>query len=213
YLIDCGAPVDALMINRGKRFEDLKAVFLTHMHEDHAGCLTGVVKEFGHYHPTASCSIFFAEEAAIAPFLAWNTALHDTPDPKRVFFRASRPGVFYEDDNIRVTGIPTDHIHGFATFSYGFELLKEGKRILFTGDMRGDLADYPRPAVEEHWNCIVSEMTHYQMDAQLPTLSKFDTDFLIFNHKYGRNIEIYPEIQKKLPQKNVSVDDGDSFIL
>ncbi len=48
YLIDCGAPVDALMINKGKRFEDLKAVFLTHMHEDHVGCLTGDVKELGH---------------------------------------------------------------------------------------------------------------------------------------------------------------------
>ena len=37
YLIDAGAPANALMIRHGFKLHDLKAIFITHMHEDHVG--------------------------------------------------------------------------------------------------------------------------------------------------------------------------------
>ncbi len=44
YLIDAGPPADGLIIRQGKDVKRLNGVFITHMHEDHAGSLPGIVK-------------------------------------------------------------------------------------------------------------------------------------------------------------------------
>ncbi len=119
----------------------------------------------------------------------------------------------YEDGSIRVTGIPTRHISGYPTFAYGIELLLEQKRILFTGDMRADLADLPREASAQHWNCIVSEMTHYRIEACTDILAACDTDLMIFNHKIGYNINAYPSVRDRFPFETVIASDGDRFTL
>ena len=48
YLFDCGAPVDALLTNRGEKIFDISAIFVSHMHEDHVSGLTTVAKRFLH---------------------------------------------------------------------------------------------------------------------------------------------------------------------
>ena len=45
YLIDAGAPVEALIRRKGFKLRNLRATFVTHMHDDHAGGLTGLMKQ------------------------------------------------------------------------------------------------------------------------------------------------------------------------
>ena len=44
YLFEAGAPVNALFIRKHIPFERLKAVFVSHSHEDHIGGLPGILK-------------------------------------------------------------------------------------------------------------------------------------------------------------------------
>ena len=49
YLFEAGAPANGLLVRAGKDVCSIKAVFITHMHEDHAGGLPGLIKSLLKY--------------------------------------------------------------------------------------------------------------------------------------------------------------------
>ena len=53
YLIDCGAPCEALLRRKGLRVQDVRAVFLTHLHIDHTAGLISLMKQCTKYPVTA----------------------------------------------------------------------------------------------------------------------------------------------------------------
>ena len=213
YLVDCGAPVDALMLNRGKKIEDLRGIFVTHMHEDHMGTLPAMLKEFGHYHPTAHGVFYLPEEQDIEAFLAWNRAMQQGYDPSRVSFSSVQAGIIHDDEHVTVTAIPTAHTRPIPSYAYDFYCKAENKRVLFTGDLRADLSDFPREAQTEHRTSIVSELTHFHVEQHVDTFAACDCDMLIFNHMIAYNTEKMSDIIPRLPMSVHVASDGDEIVL
>lgn len=211
YLIDCGAPVEGLLKNRGVPLDSIKSVFITHMHEDHAGMLSAVAKLYPHYEPNGKIKILFPEEDGLIGFKAWAKALHMDLDneekQKCIALEVVREGVTYEDEHIKVTAIPTDHIKNFPSYAYMIEA--EGKRLLFTGDLSGDFHDYPEIVFEEEFDVIVCELTHFTVENAMPKLIKSRTKQMIFSHIYPIRIDVCKA--QKFPFPVMIANDGEIF--
>lgn len=208
YVIDCGTSVEEYVKNIGFTFDKIKDVFITHMHADHCGCIASLAKIFTLYSSDRNRTVCFPEEEAVEAYLGWHKALHMRNINGHIKFIKSTEGCFFQDENIKVSGIKTDHIHGFDTYGYIIEV--EGKRVLFTGDLAADAHDFPEIAHREHFDAVISELTHFGGNSQVAqVLLKTKTNHLIFNHIYPGNEKWIEGIRDSFNCAVTITNDGD----
>ncbi|MBT7300314.1 MAG: ribonuclease Z [Victivallales bacterium] len=214
YLIEAGEPVCATLIRRDYDFGRLRAVFVTHMHGDHAGGLPILIKHLLKYRqPGWHCQICLPEEAAIPALLGWAAALH-LPDPAPLLeFRTTTPGPTFADDNIRLTSIPTEHARPSGVQSTAYLLEAKGKRVLFTGDLTADFHDFP--VVEKPVDLCLCEATHADIKLILAALHEAPLRRLVLTHigplwDGGREDDLLTAATA-LPYPVNVANDGDEF--
>jgi ribonuclease BN (tRNA processing enzyme) len=220
YLIDAGAPVNALMIRHGLKMQNLKAVFITHMHEDHVGGLSGLIKSLvkrpvKDQHTT----IFMPEENAATSLLGWMQSMHRTWSEDLLTFKTTTPKLIFSDDTIQVTALATRHIENKQQFfsSYAYQFNFAGKQIIYTGDLKHDFSDFPTAALDMPSDLCICECTHFNIETALSTLSKCQTKQMIFNHVgddwHGRGEKTLQNIIDTLPFPCKIAHDGNEFVI
>ncbi len=181
YLIDAGAPVGQLFVRYGIDFEKLKAVFLTHRHSDHTFGLPHLVDLSMWYYKKSRYDVYMTEQQGADALCTYLLSAQEKLEDN-IHFHVFTAGKVYEDENITVTAISTDHMNG-AHPSYAFMIEGEGKRVFFTGDMHcGDPHDFPALAKELPSDLIVSEFVHFRENALLPHLRECKAKQILFNH-------------------------------
>ena len=213
YLIDAGAPVADLLIRRGVPFTALCAIFTTHIHADHTLGLLPLVSLCNWKYKETSFDIFLTEDEGVEAFRRVVDVTDGGFSADRLRFRKTVPGVFYADDRITVTAIPTRHMeHQNGRPSYAYLIDAEGKRVVFTGDLHwGDAADFPRQAMEYPSETIVCESAHFAPATVLPYLLRCPTKRILFNHvafNYDESMAAIREAAKTEP-RITAVEDGD----
>ena len=219
YLIDAGAPVNALMIRSQKSFGRLKAVFITHMHDDHVGGLPGLIKTLIKY-PLIDqhTNIFLPEEEAIPALYGWLKAQHlELPSPW-VSVKPVKTGLIYDDGVLKVNSSGTKHLyHPDHPISFSYALEAENKKVMCTGDLSSDFSDFPRILQTESYDLCICEATHYSPYEALDTLRKALVNRMIFNHIHnpwhGDGENKLKEIYAGLPYPFDIAHDGDRFEL
>lgn len=209
YLLDAGAPAAALLIRRGIAIQDLQGIFLTHMHEDHFGGLSGLLKHIVKYPPASPVPVFLPEDRADV-FLALLAASHRPASEKHVQFHVIRPGKIFDDGNISMEAVRTDHAaNEKGTFpSYAFSIHRQGAgHYLHTGDLRSDFADFPAAYCTPETTCVC-ELTHYPWHCAEPVLKNIRLKKLIFAH-IGNQWR--SDTGFDLPYPAVIANDGDEF--
>lgn len=184
YLADCGEPVTALMIRKGFDFDRLKAVWITHMHSDHMGGLPALLKHiFKHRKAQDRVSVFLPEASAPAAISEWLGAMHIGFLEAKAAMAVIHPGEIYADGAVSVSAVATRHMDYLGAFpSYAFDLRAGEKRVLHTGDLKGDFSDFPRVAQSEPFDLCLCEATHYRMKDALPALKTAKIKRMVFIH-------------------------------
>ncbi|OGV68846.1 MAG: hypothetical protein A3K19_01815 [Lentisphaerae bacterium RIFOXYB12_FULL_65_16] len=217
YLVDSGEPVNGLMIRAGKPFAALRAVFVTHMHEDHVGGLPDLIKALVKY-PTAGqrTEVYLPEAAAISALDQWLTAMHVAWPSPVVQVHVGKEGLVFDDGTLRVAAVPTGHMRAWQVPSFGYVLEAEGKRVVATGDLRGDFSDFPAAARETPSDLCLCEVTHYDPAKAVPVLMACPIRRMVFTHVHnpwhGADGEAcLREILAPLPYPFAIAHDGDVF--
>lgn len=220
YLIDAGAPANALMIRKGLSLQKLKAIFITHMHEDHVGGLPGLIKSLIK-RPEAGqhTDVFLPEAIAVDALIGWMKCMRRTWSPSLLTFRVTESCTIFKDENLRVTTLPTKHIQdeNHKSLSYGYQLDIGDKRVIYTGDLRGDFSDFPAVAMEEPSDLCICECTHFDMRVARDILKRCPIKRMIFNHVsnlwHGDGENDLRKIINTLPFPCEIAHDGDEFEL
>ena len=216
YLVDCADGADAVMMQKNLNPSELSAVFITHLHLDHTGGLPVIMKrnlkEEGN-----RMTIVLPDLEAVPVMEQW-IGMQGFAEKLQKFpftYRDSAEG--FSDDVVKVKAFPTEHLAAAGKKSYAYAIEAEGKKICFTGDLRGDCRDFPFEAADDS-DLVISELTHFRLEQIWEYLVKLNTKALVFNHLGNWSQEPQEQIRikekcKELPYPVTLSRDGMEFEL
>ena len=220
YLFDCGGSVESALVNMDIPVTSLEAIFISHLHEDHVGGITGVLKRFYAYNPDKNyCPAYLpGEYFALRNWISVLCPFRFNSDENRLMLEyydcapifSYEDNFVYDDGNIRVSAIRTDHLAWYQTPTYAFLIEGEGKKMLYTSDLAVDFHDYPEIALTEELDLVLCEMVHFDLAANFETISKTNTKHLIFTHYRENKLEDIGD-DYEFPFPVDVATDGDAF--
>lgn len=217
YIVDAGAPVAELMYEKKVSLNDLQAVFISHRHGDHTTGLSTLAHMINSgYKKTGPVAVLLPEECVLTGFQQLMLSMKNAINESKLQMKLYEPGVIYQDENIKVTAIPTDHVNGLHPAN-ALVIEGDGQRVIFTGDLhREDPYDFPAIAESEPSDAIVCEFEHFHMDALLPHMKKCQTKQFIFHHYNAAwSLEEITALQQNnpLPYPIILAKNGDEITI
>ena len=215
YLIDAGAPAADLLLRRGVNLDTLKGVFTTHLHGDHAFGVIQLASLCSWFFKTTDLDIYLTEQRGIDVVSELISAF-DGKLEDRVRLKLMTEETVWQDENLRITPLPTQHLAGANRPAYSYLVEAEGKKILFSGDLSYHLAkeDFPAYALQNEVDLMICEMAHFGPEHLGPYLEKCRAKELLFNHVFPlHKLEAIAELDMKYGYPIHAVEDGEEIEL
>ena len=214
YIIDAGAPIYDEVLRAGIKYEDVRAIFTTHCHGDHINGIFHFIDLSQWYWKNSNYDAYLTSQAVIDAIHAVLNAV--SPGAKfpedRIRLHLATAETKFEDENIKLSYIPTKHINEYH-LSAAMDIELEGKRILFTGDLSHKLAkdDFPKVAFEKEYDLIVCELAHFGIPELTPYLDRVKTKRFAFTHASERKFGDIADLSAsgKYPFEILHPNDGD----
>ncbi len=196
YIVDAGYPLVTALRPLHIHPREIRGVFLTHMHGDHANGLIEFVDLLTWQFKDTRPAIYVPEIAARDAIRGWLNVTHggngleNMPEIAEV-----SAGAFYDDGALRMTAISNDHLPTRPSYSYLAEA--EGKRVVFSGDLGFDAySDFPGAAFDSENDLVVTEAAHCRLTDAKDVFAKIRTKKLVVSHIVPWN---EPEVARLRP--------------
>lgn len=193
YFVDMGVMVIEELRKRGIPVEAVQGIFCTHMHGDHTNGLVHFVDLISWYFKQADPAIYLPNMDAAKVIEEWLRVTLSNVRPLRYF--PVQAGEIFNDGVLKVTAIPTRHCPG----SYAYLVEAEGKRVLFTGDLKNPGDDFPQV---EGADLLICEAAHFPATDYEPVLKSGAFKKVCITHYSPRQYSsLFPlmEMLKPLP--------------
>lgn len=199
YVIDAGAPIMCLLKTYDIPYTSVHGIFITHAHQDHYGGLVEFINQIEGFNEYSDVHIHISVPPEF-PYQRINTYLFGNPEGKiraipggsrqdvqgsagrRITFGTYPDGIVYYDNVMKITSIPVEHMPN----AHAFLLEAEGKRVLFTGDLKRDFPDYPAVLTEgDGVDLVIIEAAHSRMNKpeNIELFRKTKTKQMIVTHR------------------------------
>lgn len=217
YVIDAGAPVFDCLLRRNVDINKIKAVFITHMHDDHVDYLFGLLSIACWYYTDMRFDVFLPEQKGIDVVTAFlQTTLGDPAlfPNDRIRLRLIGEGEVYQDGEMKVTAFPTSHLQHQGRPAYGYLLESGGKSVYISGDLNGEKIDYPKFLEEQPVDAFIVECAHFPAQRLVERLHGCKARQVMPVHVWPlEKYDVLKQAEKELPFGMVYPADGDSYVV
>jgi ribonuclease BN (tRNA processing enzyme) len=202
YIIDAGCDVAYELSDKRIPFEKVKAIFITHSHSDHTNGLIPFMTITSWYYTKADYEIFLPSDKTLRKYLdCVIPGIEDFTLSENHRISSYNDGEVYNDGQVRVSAFSTKHCDD----SHAFLVEAEGKRVLFTGDLRHPSVDFPDV---DSLDAVIAEGAHFPVTDYETILKSRKVRSFYLNH-YGNYLGMlnhanFHELKKSFP--NISME-------
>ena len=204
YLFDCGEPCSSTLVRKELPYNEIKAIFISHMDPDHSSGILMLIQLMELTGRKLPLKLFVPEEAVdgLSKYLRTVYLFKELLHFKLEILPIRENGLTYCDKNLSLSPYPNTHLQDrlkekyphLELESYSFLLEVDKKRIVYSGDI-GKPEDLG-PLLEQKIDLLISEMAHFKPEELFSYLSRKKIDKILLTH-------IHPDLdtrEKELKQ-------------
>lgn len=212
YLFDAGAPVMESFIQEGYDLTRLKKVFVTHVHHDHMYGILDMVILATWYYTNMNFDIYMPEQRGVDAVREYSKSLLPKKTAENILYHVYEEGVMFDDGNIKVTAIHTDHMVALTDIAFGFLIEADGKRVYITGDLHGSLRDFPLEVLSVPTDVLITECAHCSAEKLAEKMEQTNVEKLMVIHVFPLDkFDKMEECMKDSAKELIFPDDGSEY--